>query len=67
MSWCHGMGPELSGMCFAGECVPGRCDERLKTKSEKSTRHWVDRGTGTPKDKDEVNRVMCVVVVGKAS
>ncbi len=39
-----------------------RCDERLKTKSEKSTRlgytgsHWVDRGTGTPKDRDEVNR-----------
>jgi hypothetical protein len=35
-----------------------RCDERLKTKTEESTRltHWVGRGTGTPKDKDEVNR-----------
>jgi hypothetical protein len=33
-----------------------RYDERLKTKSEESTRlrHWVVRGTGTPKDKDEV-------------
>ncbi len=35
-----------------------RCDERLKTKDEESTLltyniHWVDRGTGTPKDKDE--------------
>jgi hypothetical protein len=29
-----------------------QCDERLKTK----LRHWVVRGTGTPKDKDEVNR-----------
>jgi hypothetical protein len=33
-----------------------RCDDRLKKKSEKSTRltyiHWVDRGTGTPKDED---------------
>jgi hypothetical protein len=37
-----------------------RCDERLKTKDEESTRltytGWVPRGTGTPKDKDEVNR-----------
>ena len=36
-----------------------RCDERLKTKSEESTRlvrHWIGRGTGTPKDKAEVNR-----------
>jgi hypothetical protein len=35
-----------------------RCDERLKTKTEESTRlrHWVARGTGTPEDKDEVNR-----------
>jgi hypothetical protein len=39
-----------------------RCDERLKTKAEESIRlpftmiHWVARGTGTPKDKDEVNR-----------
>ncbi len=35
-----------------------RCDERLKIKDEGSTRliHWVVRGTGTPKDKDEVNR-----------
>ena len=35
------------------------CDERLKTKSEEiyTTRiHWVTRGTGTPKDRDEVNR-----------
>ena len=37
-----------------------RCDERLKTKTEESTRltyrDWVDRGTGTPEDNDEVNR-----------
>jgi hypothetical protein len=38
-----------------------RCDERLKTKAEVSMIytshiHWVDRGTETPKDKDEVNR-----------
>ncbi len=40
-----------------------RCDVRLKTKVEKSTHrsdmshiHWVVLGTGTPKDKDEVNR-----------
>ena len=63
-----------------------RCDERLKTKTEESTRlaytgllgelehlkietrlidekfasvsriHWIARGTGTPKDRDEVNR-----------
>jgi hypothetical protein len=39
-----------------------RCDERLKTKTEEST-HIVYtgslgdfRGTGTPKDNDEVNR-----------
>jgi hypothetical protein len=29
-----------------------RCDERLKTKGEE----WVARGTGTPNDRDEVNR-----------
>jgi hypothetical protein len=34
-----------------------RYDERLKTKDEESPRiHWVDRGTGIPKDRDEVNR-----------
>ncbi len=37
-----------------------RCDERLKVKGEGSTRvphiHWVAWGTGTPKDRDEVNR-----------
>jgi hypothetical protein len=33
-----------------------RCDERLKTKTEESTRHWVPPGTSTPKDRDEVNR-----------
>jgi hypothetical protein len=35
-----------------------RFDERLKIKGEESTGliHWVVRGTGTPKDKDEVNR-----------
>ncbi len=38
-----------------------RCDERLKTKVEESTRrgprmYSVGRGTGTPKDRDEVNR-----------
>ncbi len=33
-----------------------RCDERLKSKTEGYTSriHWVDRGTGTPKDRDEV-------------
>ena len=35
-----------------------RCDERLKTKGEGSTRltYTVAQGTGTPKDRDEVNR-----------
>ncbi len=36
-----------------------RCDERLKTKSRGNYiphMHWVARGTGTPKDKDEVNK-----------
>jgi len=36
-----------------------RCDKRLKTKAEESTRlayTGVARGTGTPKDVDEVNR-----------
>jgi hypothetical protein len=36
-----------------------RCDERLKTKKEESTRphrHWVGRVPGTLKEKDEVNR-----------
>jgi len=37
-----------------------RCDERLKTKVEESTRltytAGVARGTGTPNDRDEVNR-----------
>jgi hypothetical protein len=37
-----------------------RCDERLKTEAEGSTRlgrtHWVARGTDTPKDRDEVHR-----------
>ncbi len=37
------------------------CDERLKANTEGSIRltshiHWVTRGTGTPKDRDEVNR-----------
>jgi hypothetical protein len=36
-----------------------RYDERLKTKAEEayaSRIHWVARGTGTPTDRDEVNR-----------
>jgi hypothetical protein len=36
-----------------------RCDERLPTKKKgiyAALMHWVDRGTGTPKDRDEVNR-----------
>jgi hypothetical protein len=37
-----------------------RCDERPKTIVEEFTRsthiHWVTRGTGTPKDRDENNR-----------
>jgi hypothetical protein len=35
---------------FLYEC---RCDERLKPKGEESTFDW---GTGTPKDRDEVNK-----------
>ncbi len=40
-----------------------RCDERLKVQVEGSTRlvytglnRQLERGTGTPKDRDEVNR-----------
>jgi hypothetical protein len=34
-----------------------RCDERLKLKLRNlHDSHWVARGTGTPKDIDEVNR-----------
>ena len=38
-----------------------RCNERLKVKTDGSTRntsriHWVPRGTGTPTDRDEVNK-----------
>jgi hypothetical protein len=37
-----------------------RCNERLKSKTDGSEcltyRDWVVRGTGTPKDRDEVNR-----------
>jgi hypothetical protein len=34
-----------------------RYDERLKLKLIYTTRiHWVTRGTGTPKDKDELNK-----------
>ncbi len=38
-----------------------RCDERLKTKTEEiytvtTHTHWVPRETGTPQDRDEVNR-----------
>ena len=34
-----------------------RYDERLQTKAKEFSRiHWVDRVTGTPKDRDEVNR-----------
>jgi hypothetical protein len=36
-----------------------RCDERRRTKTEEiyaSLIHWVGRTTGTPKDKDEVNK-----------
>ncbi len=40
--------------------IVGTSDERLKTKGTGSTPasriHWVVRGTGTPKDRDEVNR-----------
>ena len=38
---------------------PSRCDERLKVKLRDlhdSHVHWVEWGTGTPKDRDEVNR-----------
>jgi hypothetical protein len=46
-----------------------RCDERLKTKTEESThlRHWVGRGTGTPKDKDEVNKREVCKTTGASS
>jgi hypothetical protein len=30
-------------------------DYKLKLGSYASRIHWVDRGTGTPKDRDEVN------------
>ena len=35
-----------------------RCDESLNAKAEGGTPHihWVERGNGTPKDRDEVNR-----------
>jgi hypothetical protein len=33
-----------------------RCNERLPTKRFTSLGHWVGRGTGIPKDKDEVNK-----------
>jgi hypothetical protein len=42
-----------------------RCDENLEVEVEGSTRlvHWVERGTGTPTDRDEVNRrEVCGVV-----
>jgi hypothetical protein len=39
-----------------------RCDGRLQTKRftrlSHSDTHWVGRGTGTPKDKDEVNKLV---------
>ena len=31
-------------------------DYKLKLGSYSSHIHWVDRGTGTPKDRDEVNK-----------
>jgi hypothetical protein len=31
-------------------------DGRLQTKRFTRLSHWVGRGTGTPKDKDEVNK-----------
>ena len=48
---------EVKGLRICG-C---RCNERLKAKTDGSTVyvphiHWVARGTGTPKDRDEVNR-----------
>jgi hypothetical protein len=48
---------ELKGKHICG-C---RCNERLKAKTEGSTRlactqFGVERGTGTPKDRDEVKR-----------
>ena len=41
-----------------------RCNERLNAKSEGSIRlgytgKWVTRGTGTPKDKDDVTKRRC--------
>jgi hypothetical protein len=32
------------------------CYETIKRELNDKTRHWVGRGTGTPKDKDEVKR-----------
>jgi hypothetical protein len=38
-----------------------RCDERLEVETEGSTPvshiHWVARGTGTPKDRDEKSSI----------
>ena len=31
-------------------------DYKLKLRKLRTRIHWVDRGTGTPKDRDEVNR-----------
>ena len=45
--------PKIRGIY---EC---RCDERLHTKNKgiyASPIHWVGLGTGTPKDRDEVNK-----------
>ena len=38
-----------------------QCDERLKAKAEGYI-HWVTRGTGTPKDRDEVGECLLILV-----
>ena len=43
---------EIKGIHICG-C---RCNERLKDKTDVPRIHWVTLGTGTPKDRDEVNR-----------
>jgi hypothetical protein len=41
---------------FVSELTGVMKDYKLKRKIYTPRKHWVDRGTGTPKDKDEVNR-----------
>jgi hypothetical protein len=49
-----GRGKDKTYVMDIYEC---RCDERLKPKGIYTSHiHWEDRGTGTPKNRDEVNK-----------